>query len=71
MLKFAIASSADNFKKLIAEFYFCEPEEIELKGTDRLLKTAGNCQQNGRLKKAVGFFINNKRKDSKNENKKI
>ena len=31
MLKLATASSADNLKKLMAEFYFCEPGEIELK----------------------------------------
>lgn len=56
MLKFATASSADNLKKLIAEFYFCNPEEIELKEGGAVVKNGRELSTKWTVKKSRWIF---------------
>lgn len=56
MLKFATANSADNLKKLIAEFYFCEPGEIELKEDGSIVENGRELSTKWTVKKSRWIF---------------
>lgn len=56
MLKFATANSADNLKKLIAEFYFCTPEEIELEKGGSIVKNGRELSTKWTVKKSRWIF---------------
>lgn len=56
MQKYATAGDAENLKKLIAEFYYGKPEEIELKEGGLIIKNGREMSTKWMVKKGRWVF---------------
>lgn len=57
MLKFATAGNVENLKKLIAEFYYCKLEDIELGEDGAILKNGRKMSTKWVVKKGQYIFF--------------